>query len=47
MTGYSNATASGSCSANSIGSVLAGEDLEMVLVTDLLARVDVNPNGHA
>jgi hypothetical protein len=26
---------------------LAGEHLEMVLVTDLIAGVDVNPNRHA
>jgi hypothetical protein len=31
---------------SSLGSVLVGEDLEMVRVSDLLARIDVDQHGH-
>jgi hypothetical protein len=27
--------------------ILSGEDLEMIFVANMLARLDVNPDGHA
>lgn len=47
ITGYSNATPSGSCSASQRRSIFTCEHLEMVLIANLRAGVDVNPDGHA
>jgi hypothetical protein len=45
--GYSNATPSGSfLSKPGIGSVLVGEDLQVVDVADLFRGVDVDPDRH-
>jgi hypothetical protein len=47
LTGYSNATPSGSCSANrALAASSLAKTLEVILVANLLAGVDVNPDGH-